>query len=318
MSEQRATGELQTVRELISLYLQHSRLNSVHSPQALLEREYAFDLFTSAHDSQGRQLGDLAVSECKAFHLTDFIASHPSWRSSATRRSKAGMLRAAFQWALDEERINRNPFRKVQYAEGAPRPPMPDDALEEVLLIGNKRFERAVRFLRLTGCRLSELCQLTWQDVDLDGGQVVVQQHKTKNRTGKSKVLVIVPEAVALLQEIRRAQRGDSKHVFLNTRNTPWNRRTLGQHLHRLKQTHGINTSASLHGLRHAFATQAIANGASLKLVSQALGHSSVAVTEKYYVQLAGEPEAVRQAAMLATSKKPQSVESAQRMKTVG
>lgn len=42
------------------------------------------------------------------------------------------------------------------------------------------RIERACRFLRLTGCRLSELCRAEWPDMDLERGIWVIHRHKSR------------------------------------------------------------------------------------------------------------------------------------------
>lgn len=45
----------------------------------------------------------------------------------------------------------------------------------------------------------------------------------------------------------------------------------------------------NLHILRHTFGTRLLNNGMSLELVSEALGHSSIAMTERYYVNPSSE-----------------------------
>lgn len=283
-----------TVRDVLLLYLRHSEASGLHGQETLADRQHVFGLFADVH-------GDLPVTDCKPFHLTDFIQAHPTWKSLSTQRSKANAIRAAFQWAARQERIDRNPFLSVTYGEAEPRPPLGDDVLQELLVCSNKRFERVVRFLRLTGCRLGELTGLTWPAIDLEKGLARIERHKTRKRTQKAKLLILVPEAVELLRKIQRTQKPDYQGVvFLNTRGTPWNRRTLGQTLRRMKTRGEVSTAATLHGLRHQWATKAIASGAPLSLVSAALGHSSSAVTERYYVDLSREVEAIRSASSLA------------------
>lgn len=310
------------VVEVVKLYLQHTSIEGVHCEAARTERVRTLSDFAAAHP-------DLEVGEARPFHLTDWIAAHPGWRSVSTRRARANMVRACFQWATDQERINRNPFRAVRYPEAERRPDMPDQTLERIARLANKRFEEALRFLRLTGCRLSELCRAEWPDVDLDRGIWVIHRHKSRKHTGKAKVVALTDEACALLRRIGRdrlfamapagavdqpavgvpllgastAEKGStlptSGIIFLNTAGTPWTRRTLGQQLIRLKRRHGINEKASLHGIRHRFGSAAVINGAPLKLVAAQLGHSTVGVTERYYVCLDGEIDAIRAAAAL-------------------
>lgn len=296
-NEPNATPAGLTVRDIITLYLRHSEASGVHGPEALADRLRTFGLFVET-------CGNLRVTDAKPYHLTDFIEAHPTWRSVSTRRAKANYIRAAFQWAAEQERIDRNPFVRVRYAEAESRPPMPDATLEQFASLGNKSFERAIRFLRFAGCRLSELCVAEWPDMDMERALWTIRKHKSRRFTRKVKIVPLVPEAVNLLKEVRRTQRSDYLgFIFLNNRDKPWTRRTLGQQLSRMKKKFGIDSPATLHGIRHQFATSCIVNGAPLKLVSEALGHSSSAITEKYYAHMAQATDAIRRASQLGLPK---------------
>lgn len=174
---------------------------------------------------------------------------------------------------------------------------MEDAQLEAVLRIASKPFELACRFLRLTGCRLGELCSLTWSNVDFERGLVLLQKHKTAHKTRKPKVFALPGQALLLLKGMRSQPAPSNDYVFVNCRGRQWNRRTLGQNLMRLKLKGVINTKATLHGIRHRFGTEAIRQGAPLKMVSLQMGHTSTAITEKYYCALADEIEGLRRAA---------------------
>lgn len=299
-----------TVRDVVTLYLRHSKATGLHSPQALAEREHVFELFNA-------NFGDMQVEDAKAFHLSDWIEGHPGWKSVSTRRAKANMIRAAFQWAVDGERINRHPFKAVRYDEAERRPDLPDSILEMVATLANKPFERAVRFLRLTGCRLSELARAKWGDIDLVRGIWTIDKHKSRKHTRKAKKVALVPEAVVLIKDVAKAlaplqsaepteaalaEIADSV-VFTNTRGRPWTNLSLGKRFRYLKEKHHIQTNASLHGIRHRFGTANIAAGAPLKLVSMQMGHASASITEEYYCDLTEEIDAIRNAISLGTPK---------------
>lgn len=338
-----------TVKDVIELYLRHSSAQGMHCHAARTDRVRTFALFSAA-------VGHLYVSDAKPFHLTDFIDSHTTWKSTSTRRAKANEIRAAFAWALDGERILKNPFARVRYAEAVRRPDLPDATLETICNLANKRFERSARFLRLTGVRLSELCRATWREIDFERSLWTIRKHKSLRYTKKPKTVALVPEAVELLRSLLGAAIEEAKRigtvvvlvedtgtaaerdagfpkwevvpyrvevvavadktrpptpevvevlsermpaeafVFLNNRNHPWNRILLGQQLRRLKKRHGINCKASLHGIRHRAASAAIAAGGAIKLVSKQLGHSSVAVTERFYCDLDDAVDEIRDA----------------------
>jgi integrase len=279
-----------TVGDIIGLYLRHCAAENVHSTAARADREFTFKLFVAA-------CGHIPIADAKPFHLSDFIISRPSWASPSTRRSRANHVKAAFQWAADQERIERNPFAKVSFKESERRPDMPDDTLAVIENVASKPVERALRFLRLTGCRVSELCEATWADVDLDRGAWTIQRHKSRRYTGKPKVVALVGEAVALLRSVAVAAApaaapmlaGDTEHpaatdhIFVNNYGTPWKRQALAQQLRRIKKRAGIQTKAGLHSIRHTVGTSMFESGATPKEVAEQLGHATSSVTERFY-----------------------------------
>lgn len=266
-----------TVREVLDAYMRHAAAVNLHSLESRRNREQAFRLFCDV-------LGDAPADDIKAYHLTDFVENHSSWRSASTRRSRALYFKAAFEWAAKQERISRNPFAKVRYQEAERRPEMPDPVFIYLASESNKPFERACRFLRMTWCRLSELCRAQWEDVNLDAAVWTIVKHKSRKYQGKPKVVCLVPEAVNLLRELRSLQDDPpTGTIFLNTRGRPWSKDSLGSYLRNFKRRHGLKEVATLHGLRHRGASAAIGNGASIKLVAEQLGHSSVTITERWY-----------------------------------
>lgn len=289
-----------TVRALLDAYMRHSAAVGKHTQESRDERQYVFDLFVALH-------GESAAAAMKPHHLQDFIESHPTWRSTATKRAKANYIRAAFKWAADGERIERHPFISVRYEEAERRDEFPDDIGATVAALANKPYERAFRWLRLTGCRVGELCRATWDQIDYEAAVWrITLNRKGSARTKRLKVVALVPDAIALLNEIKMLP-GIGGTIFLNNRGTPWNRRTLGQHLRRMKKRHGIVTKASLHGLRHRMISAAVAAGAPIKMVAEQAGHASVAVIEKVYYHPSPEAvEEMRRAAALAQPKKAQ------------
>jgi integrase len=305
-----------TVKDVVALYRRHCAAEGVHGPAAKADREYTFGLFVAA-------CGGVVVADLKPFHLTDFVEAHPEWRSISTRRAKANGIRAAFNWAFRQERIARNPFVNVQYAEHERRAEMPDDALAQLERVSSKQFEAVLRFLRLTGCRTGELCQATWGDMDLERGIWTIERHKSRRFTGRPKVVALVTEAVAVLRAILGAlaatDQTDSlapvvpslgmiaptNFIFRNTRGGPWRPGVLSYQLRRLKKRHGIDVKASLHGVRHRALSAMIEAGAPIKLVAEQAGHSTTAVTERFYWHRSeGAIDAMRAAAELGVPKK--------------
>lgn len=138
--------------------------------------------------------------------------------------------------------------------------------------------------LMLYGCglRVSELCDLKWQDVKsrTQGGQVSVF-----GKGGKTRVILIPPVVWEVLWQLK-GNYGLDEPVF-RSRQKGLN----GYHLSRkqvwriVKQAAirvGIDVEVSPHWLRHSHASHSLDKGAPLSLVKETLGHSSIAITEKY------------------------------------
>lgn len=121
-----------------------------------------------------------------------------------------------------------------------------------------------VRFLLLTGLRKREVMNLTWTDVLFERAAV-----KVLAKGGHKREVVVGPEALLVLHEAPRIDR----HVFDAT-----NFRKLWE---AALVAAGIE-DFRLHDLRHTHATWLRQQGVPLEVIRDDLGHSSIAVTQKY------------------------------------
>ncbi len=156
--------------------------------------------------------------------------------------------------------------------------------VKEMIKLETNLRNRAI-LLVLYGCglRVSELCDLTWKDLQDRGetGQIVVF-----GKGGKTRVVLIPSYVWVIICQLRCGLGGDAP-VFRSRQRS----KLSGYHLSR-KQVHKIVQNAakraliegkvSPHWLRHSHASHSLDGGAPLSLVQQTLGHSSIATTEKY------------------------------------
>ena len=167
------------------------------------------------------------------------------------------------------------------------------------------RFEALYVLAVHTGLRQGELMGLCWEDVDLEartlsvkrtlsgakGGQPVFGTPKTaKSRrtvglTGKA---VEALERHRVAQEEERSRLGPLWHntglVFRSTTSTPLNRHNvMNRSFKPLLEKSGLPQSTRFHDLRHTAASLLFSQGTHPKLVQEALGHSTIAVTLDVY-----------------------------------
>ena len=131
----------------------------------------------------------------------------------------------------------------------------------------------AIRLLMQTGCRRNEIVALRWQQVDLETGELRLEDAKAGSR--------LVP----LSPRVRR--------LLLNlppVRSNPWviTGNKWGRHLselqpawQRVRERAGLE-DVRIHDLRHSFASRAVSLGESLPMIGQLLVHGQVWSTARY------------------------------------
>lgn len=85
------------------------------------------------------------------------------------------------------------------------------------------------------------------------------------------------------LREVRDFNIGKkTDYVFLNKAGKPITRQYFWQQIKKYGEIAQIKKSISPHTLRHSFATHLLENGADLRMVQEALGHSKISTTQIY------------------------------------
>ena len=172
-------------------------------------------------------------------------------------------------------------------------------------------------FALATGMRRGELFGLRWQDTDLVKGRLHVhqglveigselrfQEPKTK---GGRRVVPLPPECIPLLEEHRARQLEqrrvlgpawrDHDLVFTIGDGGPIAPRNLIRRFKGLCQAAGL-PPITFHGVRHAHATQLLRDGIAAKVVSERLGHASIAITLDTYSHVLPDMQATAVAAI--------------------
>ncbi|MBR5621423.1 tyrosine-type recombinase/integrase [Candidatus Saccharibacteria bacterium] len=138
------------------------------------------------------------------------------------------------------------------------------------------------------GLRVSELCALNRDDINLERREFVVRGKGSKDRP------IFIDDAAASRVADYLAVRHDSlPALFLNNsrnsgvvstsgdyrRLTP---RSVQRIIDKYARAAGITKHVTPHTLRHSFATDLLMNGADLRAVQSLLGHSNISTTQIY------------------------------------
>lgn len=125
-----------------------------------------------------------------------------------------------------------------------------------------------------TGARYSEIAELKWNAVDLGDCAISLYRPKVRNQS----VLPMTDRVAAILKR-RYDERGDSEHVF--TAKDGGARNYCPKALQTACKKAGIE-GVTFHILRHTAASRLAQAGASLQDIAQLLGHTTIAMSQRY------------------------------------
>ena len=140
-----------------------------------------------------------------------------------------------------------------------------------------------LEFVYSTGMRVSELCGLRFESLDLDSRLV-----RIRGKGNKERIVPVGSAAVRSFERYIAESRPDflsdapSPFVFLNYRGGRLSRVSFWKILKKYAAMAGLPADVTPHTLRHSFATHLVEGGADLRAVQELLGHSSIATTQIY------------------------------------
>ena len=172
-----------------------------------------------------------------------------------------------------------------------------EDELERLLSAPNSSSLKEIRdraileLLFSTGLRVSELCALGRDSLNLDRGEFSV-----RGKGEKVRVVFLSESAKVALKAWLTKRKDMSEALFVNFKNleaklpsgglTPNENRLTSRSVERMIKYYaikaGISKKVTPHILRHCFATDLLQNGADLRSVQMLLGHSNISTTQIY------------------------------------
>lgn len=160
-----------------------------------------------------------------------------------------------------------------------------------------------------SGIRIGECIGLTWEDVDFENNEICINNTvavvKNRDQNGKTKYTVsntstktkksnrVVPlskkaRAALLRLKAKNKRAMPSDFVSITKTGKIACARNVARCLHAILINIGIKNpdNYSPHSLRHTFASQLIAKGVDIKVISELLGHEKVSTTYNIYAHL--------------------------------
>ena len=269
------------IKEFLS-YLESVKQYSPHTVKGYERDLKKLSDYLSAQDIENWKI-------VKEHDLRAFINSER--RRGLSPRSIQRLLsscRTFFENLLIEGHIQLSPAQNVSSPKSAQLLPkaMDADLVQRLLDFKPKgmieiRDKALAELLYSSGLRLSEVCQLEVQDLDL--------KERTCRVLGKGNKTRIVPVGKKAIQAIRdwmiyrselKASKETSTHaIFLNNKGNRISARSIQLRLEKLCLQRGI-PGINPHMLRHSFASHVLESSGDLRAVQEMLGHSDIGTTQ--------------------------------------
>jgi len=225
--------------------------------------------------------------------------------SARTVHHQHRILSQALKWSVRQGLLGRNPCDMVD-------PPIPRRKIMRTLTpsevdrlliqASSHRFYPIIYMAVSSGLRRAELLGLRWRDIDLDmlsisvsrvlykrRGVVTFKEPKTEH---SQRCVCMTPKLAVFLREYKKKCEIMNLYlgrplalddlVFNNIEGNPVDPCTLTHEFAKIARMAGLG-GVRFHDLRHTFASLMLLRGAKPKVISEALGHASVAFTMDIY-----------------------------------
>jgi integrase/recombinase XerD len=278
-----------TLKETIADYLAYCEYQKKLSAKSI--KAYTIDL---------EQWQQTAFENIPAkTEISAYITHLHKTYSPQTVKRKIASIRAFLNYLEFEEIFSENPMKKIKTRFHVPQVlprTIPLVIIEDILRTAYQELKQAktdyalntalrnaamIELLFATGLRVSELCSLNAEYIDLGNGKIIIMGKGAKERVlqiGNQEVLSIlrryaVKNAVLI---------HDTGYFFVNRLSSRISEQSVRFLIKRLCVKADVRQNITPHMFRHSFATLLLEEDVDIRYIQRMLGHSSILTTQIY------------------------------------
>lgn len=268
--------EVKTLKEFHREYLIYSRDN--HSEKYTRSIELSFQHQIN-HFGGEINICDIKTKDAEQF-ITAIRKTAPNGYDVYYRN-----LKAAFNKAKEWEYITVNPFAKIKLPkqQEVKQIFIGEDVLNDIISVTEKEFLRnMITFAFYTGCRVSEVVNIKWSNIDLNTGLITIGDAEFATKSRKQRIVPICDEINHVLVNLKLKNGNHNGYVFHKENGFPYTSEYISKEFKKVVRKAGVDESVHFHTLRHSFASNLVQRNTSLYIIKELMGHSSITVTERY------------------------------------
>lgn len=268
-------------------YLEVERNFSAHTIRAYSSDITAFLIW----------LDDRALDKIKYSNIKEYLAFIYKFNYSKTTLSrKISAIRTFYKYLYREKITESNPVVGVNSPKKQKKLPevLSEREIEQILnqvdisSPAGFRNRTILELLYATGMRISELCSLTFQNLNLENSEITVFGKGSKERIvlvskrAKDFLIDYIKTARQLVAKGFEVNQNPDSPIFINNTGYKLQPQTVRMVLKKIMENLELPKHVTPHKFRHSFATKMLNNGADLRIVQELLGHASITNTQIY------------------------------------
>lgn len=152
-----------------------------------------------------------------------------------------------------------------------------DEVIKILQACENTKHKTILMLVYSAGLRLSELISIRVADINFASNKIFIKSGKGK----KDRYSILSEKMKSQLHEYQRGYR-PRYWLFEGQTDEQYSVRSVQAILRRAVEKAGVNPFATVHTLRHSFATHLLERGTDIRYIQEILGHNSVKTTEIY------------------------------------
>jgi len=246
------------------------------------------DLFKRSLDNLIAINGNIMVNYLQNLHIEKYKADRlMKGASRTTVNMEFRALRSMFNTGITLRLVEKNPCVGVKKLSVPEKEILAftEKEIDEILnQIKEEPLRAIVQTALYTGCRINEILNLQWRDIDLDNRILtILNKPNFQTKTGRIRSLPISEKLFHVFDSITDQE--NMNYVFVNTANRKLNKDHISKLFKKYLRDLNYNERYHFHCLRHTFITQLARKGVNIYNIKYLAGHFDIKTTELYMHQ---------------------------------
>lgn len=242
--------------------------------------------------------GKATLTNILPMHIELFFNEMSAKFTQTTLNKFRICLNAIFETAIDNDKCFKNPVKRIKpisTIKSEEKQIYTREERDKIIEISKEYDDGLILYLMLIfGLRCSELCALQWEDFNFETKTLHIQRASVlvngspfvdspKSKTS-NRILPMSSDTTNYLKQM-----AECGYIFPSKKGIPYTSKTFSHVrydplMERIIHDHPDIKKLNMHALRHTCGTLLYDSTKDIYAVSKYMGHSSVKVTEKYYM----------------------------------